>query len=85
MNITGTPVIGKARALHRRENKQRRQALQATQPLDVSYWTCHKGDYNIGQRTVCLVEGQFREGALVKSIVEWKIYKERIGNSTVGK
>ena len=31
------------------------------------------------------VEGRFREGALVKSIVEWKIYKERIGNSTVGK
>ncbi len=32
-----------------------------------------------------LVEGQFREGALVKSIVVWTIYKERIGNSTVGK
>jgi hypothetical protein len=31
------------------------------------------------------VEGQFREGALVKSIVVWTIYKERIGNSTVGK
>ncbi len=51
MNITGTPVIGRARTLHRRENKQRRQALQATQPLDVSYWTCHKGDYNVGERT----------------------------------
>ena len=32
-----------------------------------------------------LEEGRFREGALVKSIVEWTIYKERIGNSTVGK
>ena len=32
-----------------------------------------------------LVEGRFREGSLVKSIVVWTIYKERIGNSTVGK
>jgi hypothetical protein len=32
-----------------------------------------------------LVECQFREDALVKSIVVWTIYKERIENSTVGK
>ncbi len=32
MDVTGIPVIGKDRAAHRKENKRRRQALQAMQP-----------------------------------------------------
>ncbi len=48
--LTGQPVIGKDRSKHRKENKNKRQMTQATQP-QTTYWETHKGKFQLTEDT----------------------------------
>jgi hypothetical protein len=48
--LTGQPVMGKDRSKHRKENKNKRQMTQATQP-QTTYWETHKGKFQLMEDT----------------------------------
>ncbi len=48
--LTGQPVMGKDRSKHRKENKNKQQMTQATQP-QTTYWETHKGEFQLTEDT----------------------------------